>query len=235
MKKQVSQIMFVAAIAVCALTVKAADGSDQSEFPTITAQPTDQGTWVGTSATFAVQATNGDISYKWRRNGKPIDGQTNSVLELDNVGVTDVGQYSCDVAKDGGDAVPTRSASLSVMAASDLPGGGPITVFGAPVVSNGGITNTCPGPYAGYVNFTKTVAQGWGWVPSTNTTIHTATDWNRSDTKVLYGGKYSDTGCAQTSVTVPDPTPSPKYRFTIYFPNNVPTNAYPITLDGFDP
>ena len=28
---------------------------------------------------------------------------------------------------------------------------------------------------------------------------------------------------------------SPVYRFTIYFPNNVPTNAYNITLDGFKP
>jgi hypothetical protein len=37
-------------------------------------------------------------------------------------------------------------------------------------------------------------------------------------------------------VTVVNPM-SPAYRFAIYFPTNsmVPTNAYPITLSGFDP
>jgi len=89
--------------------------------------------------------------------------------------------------------------------------------------------------YAGYVNYIKTISQGWGWAPTTNTTLHTATDANRLDTKVQYVGKFGDAGCSQTIVTVPHPTYTPKYRFTIYFPNNVPTNSYAITLVGFDP
>ena len=150
---------------------------------------------------------------------------------LEGVDIGDVGYYTCNISKDGGESVPTRTASLNVFTAL---AGGPITVYGLPVIS-GGSQGGCPGAYAGYVNYIKTVSQGWGWAPSTNTTIHTATDANRTDTKVQYGGKFGDVGCNQTIVTVPSPTYSPKYRFTIYFPNNVPTNSYPITLVGFDP
>jgi hypothetical protein len=148
--------------------------------------------------------------------------------------IEDAGSYSCDVSLNGGDAVPTRAASLSVVVAS-LSGGGPIVVFGAPKVSNG-THGTCPGSYAGYVNFTKTISQGWGWAPATNTTtIFTASDGGgRTDTKIAYMGIYGDTGCNQTTVTIPNPPFSPSYRFTIYFPNNVPTANYSISLSGFN-
>lgn len=162
-----------------------------------------------------------------------MEGQTNSTLTLENVAIEDVAYYSCDVFN-GDEAVPTRAALLNVYTVLGG-GGGPITVFGAPVVS-GGNQGSCPGAYAGYVNYIKTVSQGWGWAPSTNTTVHTAADGTtRTDTKVVYVGKFGDGGCNQTIVTVPHPTLSPKYRFSIYFPNNVPTNSYPITLSGFDP
>jgi hypothetical protein len=49
-----------------------------------------------------------------------------------------------------------------------------------------------------------------------------------------YMGKFSDTGCNQTTVIIPNPLFSPSYRFTIYFPNNVPTTNYPIVLTGFN-
>ena len=141
--------------------------------------------------------------------------------------------YSCNVSQNGGDAVPTRAASLNVVTPMYL-GGNQIIVFGLPKVSNG-ILGTCPGTFVGYINYTKTIAQGWGWVPLTNTTIFTAADGSgRTDTKIGYTGKYGDTGCDQTTVTIPNPPPSPSYRFTIYFPNNVPTTNYPIVLTGFD-
>jgi hypothetical protein len=113
---------------------------------------------------------------------------------------------------------------------------GPQTIYATPVAS-GGTQGTCPGTYVGYVNYTKTIAQGWGWVPDTNnTTVFTAADGGgRTDTKVVYLGKSNDGGCDQTSVTIPNPPPSAKYRFTIYFPNNVPTTNYPIVLTGFQP
>jgi hypothetical protein len=106
------------------------------------------------------------------------------------------------------------------------------TISVKPTVSVGTIPG-CPGSYAGFAKYTKSV--GWGWAPSTNTTLHTATDNNRTDTKVFYNGISGDTNCALTTVTVPDPPPSSVYRFTVYFPNNVPTNNYPLTLSGFDP
>jgi hypothetical protein len=112
----------------------------------------------------------------------------------------------------------------------------PVVVFGLPLLSGGG-TGTCPGKYAGYINYTKTIANGWGWAPDTSNgnTTFIASDTNRPNTKIQYGGMYGDNGCGQTGIAVPSPAISPVYRFTIYFTNNVPTNAYPITLDGFKP
>ncbi|HWD94393.1 MAG TPA: immunoglobulin domain-containing protein [Verrucomicrobiae bacterium] len=240
------------------LTVHAQDSIDQSQFPTILQQPVDQCVLSGTAVTFSVVASNVD-SYQWYENNTALDGQTNNSLTIPNVGIGDVGYYFASVTK-GSEAVPTRSANLNVYVVSgstsqqassgpktksmsmnmtmntDLSGGGMITVFGAPVVSGGG-SGTCPGKYSGYVNFTKTMSQGWGWTPTTTTTTHTAADGNRSDTKVQYVGSYGDAGCAQGIVTAPSTPPSPVYRFTIYFPQGtqVPTNAYSITLTGFDP
>lgn len=224
--------------------------------------PEDQAAFVGESVTFAAEPKFGDMSFQWVRQWPDRDevfmGETNSSLTLANVGIADVGLYICMVTK--GDQIQlTRAASLTVyvgaaprkvtksslniqmttttqlMSAQSSYGGGTLTLFGPPVFSNGS-QGSCPGSFVGYVNFTKTVAQGWGWSPSTNTTVHTVTDTTRTDTKIQYVGKYGDAGCNQTSVTIPHPTYSPKYRFSIYFPNNVPsTNAYPITLVGFDP
>ena len=204
--------------------------ADQLEFPKILRQPEDRAAGIGSNVTFTVTADSAD-SYQWLRNGVVMEDQTNSTLTLENLSVEDVGYYSCDVIK-ASELVPTRAALLNVYAASGA--GGPITVFGWPVVSSGNQGN-CPGAYAGYVNYIKTVSQGWGWAPSTNTTVHTASDGNRTDTKIVYVGKFGDGGCNQTTVTVPDPTLSPKYRFSIYFTNNVPTNSYAITLTGFNP
>ena len=153
-----------------------------------------------------------------------------------NASLNDVGYYSCSLIKDI-EVVPTRAASLMIFTSTIDPQTGvdPITVFGLPLLGGGG-QGTCPGAYAGYVNYTKTISQGWGWAPDTNTTsTFTATDTNRTNTKIEYVGKYGDVGCNNTTVTVPSPPISTVYRFTIFFTNNVPTNAYSITLDGFKP
>ena len=236
MNKKIPHIIALAAvtgllvIAGNSVQAQTTDALDQSEFPTITAQPVDQAVTVGSNAVLSVQAVNAD-SYQWLSNGVAIEGQTDSSLTIANVGTNDVGLYSCEVSKDG-ETVPTRAATLNVVTAS-LPGGGPITVFGTPY-PGGGSQGTCPGPYAGYVNYIKTASQGWGWAPSG--TVHTASDGSgRTDTKIEYVGRSGDEDCDQTSVSIPNPTFSTKYRFTIYFPNNVPTGPYPITLTGFNP
>jgi hypothetical protein len=260
MKKCISRGFAFAAIAGLILTTRAQDTIDQSQFPTILGQPVDQCLLMGVTATFSVQATNTD-SYQWYWNNNAIDGQTNANLTISNVSTNNVGYYSVSAIR-GSEIVPSRQACLNVyitsavttltsglnttlnattrlatrtLSALDLGGGGVITVFGAPVASNG-TSGSCPGSYSGYVNFIKPMSQGWGFVPSTGTTVHTVIDGNRTDTKVQYAGYYGDPGCGATSVTVPDPTVSPKYRFTIYFPRGVqvPTNSYPITLTGFD-
>jgi hypothetical protein len=235
------------------------DSVDQSEFPQITAQPVDQTVAVGANVALSVQANNAD-GFQWLCNGVPLDGQTNNALIIQNAGINDVGLYSCEVFN-GDQAVPTRAASVEVettsgattasmtaakattasalsasamtagASAASMPAGGPIIVYGTPYLG-GGSKGSCPGPYTGYAIYTKTISQGWGWSPSG--TVHTVTDTNRTDTKIEYVGAYGDSGCAQTTVTIPHPTFSPVYRFAIYFTNNVPTNAYPIVLTGFN-
>lgn len=271
MKKNIPCIIALATITVwTVITVNTAqaqtsdsllaDSVDQEEFPQVTAQPTDQVVLTGSNVVLSVQAANAN-GYQWRRNGAPIEGQTNNCLVIEQVGVESAGAYSCDVSKDGGEPVPTRTAAVSVettastasssalavsantasvstasVTPADMTGGGPITVFGGPKVG-GGIQGTCPGKYAGYIIYTKTISQGWGWAPATNTTtVFTASDGGgRTDTSVVYGGINGDYGCGQTTVTIPNPPYSPVYRFTIYFPNNVPTTNYPIILTGFNP
>ena len=228
--KQIAAIICILATG-CAFTSSAADDLDQAQFAQIVVQPTDQALPVGSSTVLSVQSANAD-GYLWFRNGVMITGQTNSILALQSVSTNDVGYYACAVLKDG-EVVPTRAANVSVFTV--MAAQGQITLYSTPI-AGGGSSGSCPGSYAGYVSYTKTVSQGWGWTPSAGTTNHIAADGTtRSDTKIYYLGKYGDSGCNQTSVTVPDPASSPKYRFAIYFSSDVPTNSYPITLTGFDP
>jgi hypothetical protein len=256
------KISLLRGIAIAAMTgialVAHAQSTDQSQFPTILEQPIDQCLPVGSPATFTVVATNAD-SYQWYKNNVALDGQTNSTLTISSLTINDVAYYNAAVIK-GSEAVPSRMAnlnvytvsaptgttgtkskllgtqSMSMMTAGDLGGGGVITVFGAPVVSGGGNGSGCPGAYAGYVNYVRPVSQGWGWAPTTNAPVLTASDANRADTKVQTMGKSGDMFCDQSIVNIPTPPYSTKYRFTIFFPpgTQVPTNAYPITLTGFD-
>jgi hypothetical protein len=220
-----------------------ADAADQAQFPIITVQPVDQVVPAGSNVVLSVQALYAD-SYQWQSNGVDVVGQTNSTLVLQNLGPNSAGLYSCNISQTDGDPVPTRAASVEVettanasssgVIANNLPGGGPITVSGTPKTSNGA-QGTCPGSYAGYVIYTKTVSQGWGWTPISGATPLTASDGGgRTDTKVVYNGMYGDSGCSQTTVTIPYPPYSPAYRFAIYFPSDVPTTNYPLILTNFN-
>ena len=241
MNKQIVLLVLLVAVARLAVSQQIsavpAPTAVQPEFPRILFQPEDQLVPIGSIAMFIVVATNGPLAFQWFRNGTAISGQTNDTLVIQNARVGDVGYYSCYVRKSW-ESVPTRTASLMVFTSSVDPDTGvdPVVVFALPV-SGGGSQGSCPGPFAGYVNYTKTLQQGWGWAPDTTNgnTVFTAVDTNRMDTKIQYVGAYGDNGCNQTSVTVPSPAYSPVYRFSIYFTNNVPTNAYAITLNGFKP
>lgn len=208
----------------------------QPQFPLIISQPDDQCVPFGSNATFSVTALNAN-GYQWLWNGNAVTNATNSTLVIQNAGIQDVGYYSCDVFQ-GMESVPTRSASLMVFTNSIDPQTGvdPVVVYSFPLAGQGG-QGTCPGRYVGYVAFTKPYTNGWGWTPDTTNgnTVFTATDNNRTNTKVEYVGEYGDNGCDKTTVTVPNPPISPAYEFCIFFTNSVPTNPYPITLSGFNP
>ncbi len=240
---------------------------DQSQFPTILQQPVDDCAAVGSSVTFSVVATNADSYQWFRNNtaldGQTNTSFTIASVSTNDVAyysaTVSKGSEAVPTRMAGLNvymtATPTPAPLLSVnlsakalslnsmvslsLGASpqfDLGDGGPVVVFGLPVTGGGG-GGSCPGAYAGYVNYILPMSQGWGYLPDTNTTVHTASDQNQSNTKVQSIGYYGDIGCSPNTVTVPDPTISPKYRFTIFFPrgSQVPTNAYPITLTGFDP
>ena len=243
-----------------------ADSVDQSVFPQITAQPVDQTVPIGASVVLSVQANNADgyqwLINGIPADGQTNNSLTIANTGIGDVGLYACEVFngremvptrtaSVEVETTAGAAVAstttgstltaktttasalTASATTSGAIAASLPGGGPITVYGTPLLSNGS-SGGCPGKYAGYVIYSKPYSQGWGWTPTG--TIHTVTDTNRTDTKVQYFGAYGDYGCAQTTVSIPNPTFSPVYEFAIYFTNNVPTNAYPmVLLTGFNP
>jgi hypothetical protein len=188
----------------------------------------DQLVQVDAPVAFSVNPVDGG-SYQWLRNGTAILGQTNRTLIFENTQISDAGYYSCNTTN-GADIVPSIAASLEVYTITpDFL----VVVYAAPITSTGNL-GTCPGPYKGYVSYIPTNGH-WGFTPLTGTTIYTASDTTRTNTKVQYVGDYGDSGCARTTVTIPYPAVSPLYRFAIYFTNNVPSTNYPITLAGFSP
>jgi hypothetical protein len=235
MYRRVPFIIFTIAVGLALLagvgahsSQRAASPNSPPDSPWITRQPEDQAIWRGSNVTFAVSSNNGE-RFQWLRNGVALEGQTNSTLNLMDVKLSDVGLYSCRIIK-GMETVSTRSATLNMLDG----GGGTITIFGAPQLGSGGQGSDCPGPYVGYVNFIKPALQGWGWAPTVGASMHSATDPNRTDTHLIYSGRFGDFNCGATTVVV-DPVISPKYRFAVFFPSDVPTGTYSIVLTGFDP
>ena len=239
---------------------------DQSQFPTILQQPVDDCVAVGSPVTFSLVATNADSYQWFRNNvaldGQTNTSFTIASAGTNDVAYYSATAIKGSEAVPTRTATlnvyltatpapaPLLSANVSVRALSlnsmvslsmgaspqfNLGDGGPIVVFGLPVTGGGG-GGSCPGAYSGYVNYILPMSQGWGWVPDTNAIAISASDQNRSDTKVQAFGYYGDTYCAPTTANIPTPGPSPKYRFTIFFPrgSQVPTNSYPVTLTGFN-
>ena len=263
MKKCLLRGIAVAAITGFVLALRAQDATttDQSQYPVILQQPVDQCLPVGSSVTFSILASNVD-SYQWYKNSAALDGQTNSSLTIASVAISDVAYYSAAVIK-GSDSVPTRMANLNVYTTGgstvptpilggksrlaltqsmgmaspmDLGGGGVITVFGAPVTS-GGNSSGCPGAYAGYVNYVRTVSQGWGWAPTAGTQVLSAADLNRADTKVQAMGKVGDMFCDQTTVNIATPAYSSEIPLYDLFParRTIADECLRHYADGFRP
>lgn len=180
--------------------------------------------------------------YQWFLNSKPLDevtarelcitGQTGKRLTIKRAGAEHMGLYECVVDHErcdaDGPAAITERAELMIYHHSV------VTVYGTPI--GGGASagaNNCPPKYVGYVNFRKPTAP-YGWKLTNPNGTGTASDPISPNTVVRYfGAALSKNGCGANRVTVPSGTDA--YRFTIYFTNTVPSGAYSIKLDGFEP
>jgi len=99
-----SNVQF-AEVSSYAVTVSDSNGSDTTGAvylalrPRIVTQPGGQTAQIGDRVVLSVAAEGiGPLSYRWRRNGHFIPGQTNSTLILDNVHPPDAGNYSVTVS-----------------------------------------------------------------------------------------------------------------------------------------
>jgi len=85
--------------------------------PTILGQPQSQTVIVGSTVYLLVRALGGPpLSYQWYFGTNAIPEGTNAVLKLTNLQTTNSGNYYC-VVSNGGGAVPSSLAALSVLPA----------------------------------------------------------------------------------------------------------------------
>jgi hypothetical protein len=97
-------------------TPGAATGTALIEAPSISGQPASQTVGVGGSVIFTVTAGGASpLTYQWRLNGANIAGATATSLTLNNVQLSQAGEYSVLVVNAAGAAVSSR-ASLVVQA-----------------------------------------------------------------------------------------------------------------------
>jgi len=99
----------------------------------------------------------------------------------------------------------------------------------ADTTASAGEVNPCPGAYVGYCTYSLDAPQ-FGWEAMTNAV---AMDPARSDTAVLYVGRLAETGCGFGSVNV-IPV-GERFRFSVFFPTNLPSGQYPLRLVNFEP
>lgn len=84
--------------------------------PTITVHPTNTAVFAGQTATLAVGVTGpGTITYQWNRNGAPVPGGNDPVLQIPNVQNNNdtTGTYTCGVTNEFG-GVLSSNAVVSV-------------------------------------------------------------------------------------------------------------------------
>lgn len=82
--------------------------------PAITSQPADAPTCQGQPATFSVIATGADLHYQWRKDGRPLTGETGSSLTIRSVRPNDTGSYDVIVSGSCGQSVISRKAPLTI-------------------------------------------------------------------------------------------------------------------------
>lgn len=105
-------------------------------------------------------------------------------------------------------------------------------------------TNTGPncigGNYVGVITYGKTISQGWGWAPDTNSgPPFTGTYTNTTHCNLQAIGKEHDTICSRSNSLNTANPPDTKYRWGVYFTNlaDMPhnTNEAGLVLHNFLP
>ncbi|HUN81092.1 MAG TPA: immunoglobulin domain-containing protein, partial [Phycisphaerae bacterium] len=117
--------------------------------PTVTLQPSSQGTCEGSSAQFTVAATGvGSLSYQWRRgesvlsNGGQISGADTATLTVNPAGPADTDSaYNCVIVDSCGGLVISQDAGLALTDGPAANTGGPYSGCETAAVSLGGTAN----------------------------------------------------------------------------------------------
>ncbi len=95
--------------------IVATAGKDPNPVPVITHQPQSQRVLLGDCADFYVDASPFlYLSYQWRFKGKPLPGETDSLLWIDEVTSAHGGTYSVSLTT-GGKSIVSKSALLQVV------------------------------------------------------------------------------------------------------------------------
>jgi hypothetical protein len=117
--------------------------------PTIVQGPASQTVFVGGNATLTVQALGGNLNYQWSFGSTTIAGATNAALTLNNLKLTDAGNYNILVSNMAGNV--TAAATLTVVTptlqhrysftndASDSVGGANGTLVNNATISGGAV------------------------------------------------------------------------------------------------
>lgn len=174
------------------------------------------GRCVGDSAVFATLASGaGPFTYRWRKNGAEIFGQTNRILSIPSVAFSDTGTYTVEVAG----------------LCSSVTNSGTLMVFGLPVCGVQGTNLVCP-LSSGHVYTAPPNMAAYRWRVTGNGTIAGPT--NQQAVMVESGGPgfltlqltvVNSNGCSRScskTVNVGDNQPP-----VIACPEKIETNTAP--------
>ena len=81
----------------------------------ITQQPLSTSVCQNSSASFTI-ATQGALTYQWKKNGVNISGATNATLNLTNVNSSNAGNYTVDISGASCGTITSQIATLTVLA-----------------------------------------------------------------------------------------------------------------------
>jgi hypothetical protein len=105
----------------------------------ITAQPANQSSALGQSASFSVAATGSSLAYQWNLNGAAITGAITPVLTLTNISANQAGSYAVNITSGSGGTVSSSAASLAVYATAAASLATPVVPAGQFAVAVSGV------------------------------------------------------------------------------------------------